>query len=150
MGSQPFRGLDVASQPGVARILQEMRWRQDLRKFVLDRKVTELRYPLSAGISHKVADLVGSVQSPWKLSEGFRMAPDRCRRLRLRIEDSIKPVRDDLFSKLPVTVELDRINHYAEASETTSREQVNEGFVIVSTHIKPQRLGHRTHCARAR
>lgn len=39
-GSEPFACLDIASQPRVARILQQMGWRQDLGKPMLDCKVT--------------------------------------------------------------------------------------------------------------
>ena len=50
------------------------------------------------------------------------MAPDRCRRLSLRIKDGVQPALDDLLSELRVPIELDRINDYAEAPEITRRK----------------------------
>ena len=61
------------------------------------------------------------------------MASDRGSRLSLRIEDSIQPVLDSLLSQLPVPIDVDRINDYAEAPEITCREEVQEGLVVVPT-----------------
>lgn len=134
MGPQPFSGLDIASQRRVARILQQVGWRQNLRESMFDRKVAELRHTFSAGTPHKITDSVGSIQPPGKLSKRFGMAPDRCRRLSLRVENSVQPVLDHLLSNLPVPIQLDHINDYTEAPEIACRKNIQQRFVIVPTH----------------
>jgi hypothetical protein len=52
------------------------------------------------------------------------VASDRCRRLSLWIQDGIQPVLDDLLSDLPVPIDMDRVDHDAEAPKVAGRKNV--------------------------
>jgi hypothetical protein len=61
-------------------------------------------------------------------------------------------VLNDLLSDLPVPMDVDRVNHDAEAPKVAGRKSVQQCFVVIPTHahIETQGLRHRTHRTKAR
>jgi hypothetical protein len=150
MVPQRFGHLDVPSQPRIARVLQEMSGRQDLRESPLDRKVAQVSHTVPTYLPREIADLMWTVPTPWKLTEGLCVSPHCPRCLGLRIENSVQATLNDLFPKFLVALDVNSIDDDPKASQVPARQKVKQFLVIVATRADIESQGIRYGADRAR